>query len=176
VLARRSARVRNDLRAALRRALRLCATARRRRPRGGNRDRDLRPRLRPAEDVDVDRPDARPWLLGIAANLLRRHWRTERRRLEAYARAGDHVGSISDAAARVEIVAALDSLSRNERETLFLYAVADLSYDEIADALEIPVGTVRSRLARARGRVRQHLRNGSVVVESSRDPKESFNV
>jgi len=122
---------------------------------------------------DVTRGDARPWLLGIAANLLRRHWRTERRRLEAYARSAG--GSASeDAETRIEVVAALDSLSRDEREALFLFAVADLSYDEIAAALAIPVGTVRSRLARARGRVRERLGASSAVA--STDPKESFNV
>ncbi|HST24646.1 MAG TPA: RNA polymerase sigma factor [Gaiellaceae bacterium] len=124
---------------------------------------------------DVERADARPWLLGIAANLLRRHWRTERRRLEAYARIGGPRPS-TDAGTRVEVVAALDSLSRDERETLFLYAVADLSYEEIADALQIPVGTVRSRLSRARGRIRQRVRSESAEVAASSDPKESFNV
>jgi RNA polymerase sigma factor (sigma-70 family) len=112
--------------------------------------------------------------LGIAANLLRRHWRTERRRLEAYARAAARHAPREDLSARVEVVAALDSLSRDEREALFLFAVADLSYDEIADALEIPIGTVRSRLARARGRVRAHLGDETAVASS--DPKESFNV
>jgi RNA polymerase sigma-70 factor, ECF subfamily len=122
---------------------------------------------------DVARGDARPWLLGIAANLLRRHWRTERRRLEAYARAAG--GAVAEGAeTRVEVVAALDSLSRDERETLFLFAVADLSYEEIADALAVPVGTVRSRLARARGRMRTRLGRNEAV--SPRDPKESVNV
>lgn len=124
---------------------------------------------------DVSRADARPWLLGIAANLLRRHWRTERRGLEAYARATARQASPDDAFLRVEVVAALDSLSRDEREALFLFAVADLSYEEIADALEIPVGTVRSRLARARGRVRERLDHEQTAVAAS-DPKESFNV
>ena len=125
---------------------------------------------------DATRADARPWLFGIAANLLRRHWRTERRRLDAYARAAERGESTSGAAPAAEVVAALDSLSRDERETLFLFAVADLSYEEIADALGIPVGTVRSRLARARGRVRERLGGGSAPVASSSDPKESLNV
>jgi RNA polymerase sigma-70 factor (ECF subfamily) len=125
---------------------------------------------------DTERVDARPWLLGIAANLLRRHWRTERRRLEAYARSGVPAEAFSDAAARVEVVSALDSLSRDERETLFLFAVADLTYEEIADALRIPVGTVRSRLARARGRIRRRLGSGPAATASTSDPKESFNV
>jgi len=125
---------------------------------------------------DVRRSDARPWLLGIAANLLRRHWRTERRRLEAYARAGVRHESSSDAGARVEVVAALDSLSRDERETLFLFAVADLSYGEIADALEVPIGTVRSRLARARSRVGRSLDDSPTASGPSSDPKELLDV
>ena len=110
---------------------------------------------------DVSRPDARPWLLGIASNLLRRHWRSEHRRLSAYARAVERTdapvrGRVSD-----ELIAALDALSKDERETLFLYALADLSYDEIAAALGCPVGTVRSRLSRARGRLRAELRGAT---------------
>ena len=125
---------------------------------------------------DAARGDARPWLFGIAANLLRRHWRTERRRLEAYARAGDRAAPSAGDAAQIEVVAALDSLSRNEREALFLFAVAGLSYEEIAEALRIPIGTVRSRIARARGRVRRELGASSAAVTSSGDQKESVNV
>jgi RNA polymerase sigma factor (sigma-70 family) len=121
---------------------------------------------------DVSRDDARPWLLGIAANVLRRHWRGERRRLNAYARAAS-AGADARAHEPAEVVSALDSLSRDERETLFLYAVADLSYEEIALALDIPVGTVRSRLSRARSRVRARL---SEQATSASDAKESFNV
>jgi RNA polymerase sigma-70 factor (ECF subfamily) len=121
---------------------------------------------------DTEWDDARPWLLGIAANLLRRHWRTERRRLAAYARSLP-AGSVSAESPGIEVVEALDSLSRDERETLFLYAVADLSYEEIARALRVPIGTVRSRLARARARVRARL--GEQATQAS-DAKESFNV
>jgi RNA polymerase sigma-70 factor (ECF subfamily) len=122
---------------------------------------------------DLSRDDARPWLLGIAANVLRRHWRSERRRLNAYARAAS-VGTDGGACEPAEVVSALDSLSRDERETLFLFAVADLSYEEIAEGLGIPVGTVRSRLARARSRMRSRLAGREAVA--SRDPKESFHV
>jgi RNA polymerase sigma factor (sigma-70 family) len=108
--------------------------------------------------------DARPWLFGIAANLARRHWRTERRCLRAYARTGvdavwDEAGDIDrrlDAlAAGRELAAALAALSPGEREVLLLFAWADLGYEEIATALGIPVGTVRSRLSRGRTRVRE---------------------
>ena len=113
---------------------------------------------------DASIGDARPWLFGIAANLARRHWRTERRRLRAYARTGvdpladevDEVERRIDAlAAGPELAGALASLSARERDVLLLFAWADLNYAEIASALEIPVGTVRSRLSRARARVRE---------------------
>jgi len=120
--------------------------------------------------------DARPWLLGIAANLLRRHWRTERRRLAAYGRSAARSDAAPPDTSRAGLVAALDSISKDERETLFLYAVADLSYEEIAAALRIPVGTVRSRLARARARLRERLGDEEIALPSSRDTKESFNV
>ena len=101
---------------------------------------------------DLSRPDALPWLYGIASHVLRRHARDEQRRLRAYARiasqpqptAGD--GELVDA----DVAAALDAMRPAEREVLFLFAWADLGYEEIAQALSIPVGTVRSRLARAR--------------------------
>lgn len=97
--------------------------------------------------------DARPWLLGIASNLLRRHWRTERRRLDAYARAIRH--ERPEAAPDVDgaVLRAVARLPRREREVLLLAAWADLGYAEIARALDLPIGTVRSRLARARGRL-----------------------
>ena len=76
-------------------------------------------------------PDARPWLLGIATNLLRRHRRTEERRLRALA-------------------AALAALSPDDRDVLLLIALGDLAYDDAAEALGIPPGTVASRLNRAR--------------------------
>ena len=110
--------------------------------------------------------DARPWLYGIAANLARRHWRTERRRLRAYARTGidplcEDTGDIDrrvDAlAAGPALAAALAALRPGEREALLLFAWGDLSYEEIAVASGVPVGTVRSRLSRARGRVRELL-------------------
>jgi RNA polymerase sigma-70 factor, ECF subfamily len=103
---------------------------------------------------DASRDDARPWLLGIAANLLRRHWRSERRRLDAYARSvGAAEGELSGPVG-AQLVAALRALPRREREPLLLLAWADLSYEQIALALGLPLGTVRSRISRARARLR----------------------
>lgn len=115
---------------------------------------------------DTARPDARPWLFGIATNLLRRDRRQELRQLRAYARTGvdplldpfDGIEAKLDAASMGrELAGALARLSAEERDVLLLYAWAELSYAEIAQTLELPVGTVRSRLSRARGRVRELL-------------------
>jgi RNA polymerase sigma factor (sigma-70 family) len=103
---------------------------------------------------DTTRADARPWLLGIAANLLRRHWRSERRRLDAYARSSGRGHRELSGPIAEELAAALRALPRREREPLLLFAWADLSYEEIAAALGLPLGTVRSRMSRARGRLR----------------------
>jgi RNA polymerase sigma factor (sigma-70 family) len=102
---------------------------------------------------DRGRPDAAPWLFGIATNLLREHRRRERRE-PAFER-GVVEEQPDDRAP--DLAAALEGLSPLERETLLLYAWADLSYDEIAEALAIPVGTVRSRLSRARAHMRARL-------------------
>jgi RNA polymerase sigma factor (sigma-70 family) len=106
---------------------------------------------------DCSRVDARPWLYGIAANLIRRHWRTERRRLRALEQLDTDRSEAASGHERADLVAALDALPSREREALLLYALADLSYEEIAVALEVPIGTVRSRLSRARDRLGKRL-------------------
>jgi RNA polymerase sigma factor (sigma-70 family) len=120
-------------------------------------------------DYDSSQPDARPWLFGIATNLLRRHHRNEVRQFRAYARSAvdpildafDGVEARLDASKmRRELVEALAGVPLEELDALLLYAWAGLSYPEIACALAIPTGTVRSRLSRARGRVRAALAAG----------------
>ena len=116
---------------------------------------------------DPTRSSASPWLYGIAANLLRDHHRSERRRLLAYAKTGvdpvldggfDAVDARLDASTAGPAVArALSRLKPSDREALLLYAWADLTYREIGEALAIPVGTVRSRLSRARRQVHNTL-------------------
>jgi RNA polymerase sigma factor (sigma-70 family) len=111
--------------------------------------------------------NARPWLFGIATRLAQRHWRREERELRAYARTGldpvvpshdEHVAAQADSlAAGPGLAAALALLSREERDVLLLYAWAELSYPEIAAALSISPGTVKSRLHRVRGRLRRSL-------------------
>ncbi|MGN6869110.1 MAG: RNA polymerase sigma factor [Solirubrobacteraceae bacterium] len=111
---------------------------------------------------DLAYSDARPWLYGIANNLLRKHVRSEERRRRAYARAlerdaGDELDLIADridASAGAQVIAAaLTRLSPADRDTLLLFALTDLGYEAIALATGVPVGTVRSRLHR----VRRHL-------------------
>jgi RNA polymerase sigma factor (sigma-70 family) len=114
--------------------------------------------------------DARPWLYGIAANLIGKHTRSEVRMLRAYARTGadpvltqqettadDALSRVDSAAAHRDLARALATLAKGDREVLLMIAWADLSYAEVAAALGIPVGTVRSRLNRARTRIRAAL-------------------
>ena len=130
--------------------------------------------FRRRDSYELARADARPWLYGIAANVIGKHRRSELRMLRAFARAG--VDPIADGesdgdgdgvdtrlaagAVRAELAAALAALPRRDREVLLLVAWAELTYDEVAVALSIPVGTVRSRLNRARAGVRAALGPG----------------
>lgn len=117
---------------------------------------------------DLDRPLCRPWLYGIASNLIRDYLRRLKRKERAYL----HAQTVEDTATqsieleheRIEAVLAipeinkaLSKLNKGDREVLLLFAIAELSYEETATALEIPIGTVRSRLARARKRMQELL-------------------
>jgi RNA polymerase sigma-70 factor (ECF subfamily) len=116
---------------------------------------------------DLARDCARPWLYGIATNLIGTHRRQEQRRYRALAQSGDRDTSPSDeervadrvaaAAAGPDLAAALAALDAGERDVLLLVALAGLEYQEVAQALGIPYGTVCSRLNRARRRVRLAL-------------------
>lgn len=98
--------------------------------------------------------------------------------LRAYARTGvDPVHAEDEPAADSrELAAALAELGRDEREILLLHAWAELTDAEIAAALDLPVGTVKSRLSRAREKLRNRLDPvGQEVVETrgTRDPLEA---
>ncbi|MET0820963.1 MAG: RNA polymerase sigma factor [Aeromicrobium sp.] len=135
--------------------------------------------FRTRERFDMSRTSARPWLYGIAANLIGKHRRSEVRALRAVARAGRDpvVGSwieqtderIDAVAARQPLAAALATLSPGDRHVLLLVAWADFSYLEVAEALTIPLGTVRSRLHRARRRIRSTI--DPDVVAGSGEPE-----
>lgn len=120
-------------------------------------------------DYDLAHRNALPWLYGIASNLVRQRRRAEVRQLKALARTGvddvltDHAESVSakvtaQASTRA-LAGALARLTADERDVLLLMAWAGLSYDELAAALDIPLGTVRSRLHRARTKTRAALTN-----------------
>lgn len=109
---------------------------------------------------------ALPWLYGIATHLVAGHRRREVRRLHATARLraaavaahdqSDAVVERLDATTRWSLVAdALTRLPAGERDVLVLRVWEGLSYEEVAESLHVPVGTVRSRLNRARRRLRE---------------------
>lgn len=130
------------------------------------------------ETYDLNRDDARPWLFGIATNLLRRHHRAEAKMLKTAARAASRQAVADDSdrvAAQVDagvatgrIAHTLKSMAAIDRETLLLYAWADLTYEGIAVAMDVPVGTVRSRLNRARRTLRSQL-NLDTLDETEKD-------
>jgi RNA polymerase sigma factor (sigma-70 family) len=96
-----------------------------------------------------------PWLFGVAANVISEHRRSERRRLRAIERLAAQTPSEHSP---VEVVAALDPaliralrrLDRGDLEALLLVVWGELTYEQTAEALDVPVGTVRSRIFRAR--------------------------
>jgi RNA polymerase sigma-70 factor (ECF subfamily) len=113
---------------------------------------------------DQDRDSARPWLFGIAAHVVAKYHRSMVRRLRATARLAalrpvqddpaERAVAAVDARRRWSGVSdALAALPESDRQVLLLFAWEELSYDEIALALGIRVGTVRSRLSRARARL-----------------------
>lgn len=116
---------------------------------------------------DLDRQDARPWLFGILTRGMATHQRREQARYRAMARStyeavqdgpADQVAArVVAGAARGPLAAALAGLAPGDRDVLLLVAWGQLSYDEVADALHIPQGTVGSRLNRARRKVRKAL-------------------
>ena len=110
---------------------------------------------------DAEDRDPLPWLFGIASNLLRRHWRSQRRTLRAMSRVAvresveDETGEHVDLQRAVRAVTRqLDGMRPEVRDTVLLHAWAELTYEQIAVATGVPVGTVRSRLNRARTALR----------------------
>jgi RNA polymerase sigma factor (sigma-70 family) len=109
--------------------------------------------------------DARPWLYGIATNLLANDRRAEQRLLDTIGRmtleADEGAVLAQDLEADCALASALAKLDPVQRDVLLLFAWAELSYEEIADSLGVPLGTVRSRLSRARGVLRAELARSS---------------
>jgi RNA polymerase sigma-70 factor (ECF subfamily) len=123
---------------------------------------------------DTSRDSAKPWLLGIATNLIHNQRRQEKRQFRAYAKTGidsgldplEGIEARADARRlRPQLAAVLAALPKEEADPLLLFAWAELGYEEIAEALEVPTGTVKSRLSRARIRIREQLRLPRTTTE-----------
>ncbi|MFF9489854.1 RNA polymerase sigma factor [Streptomyces sp. NPDC014676] len=118
--------------------------------------------------LDEEGGSLRPWLLGIATNVTRNTRRAARRHAAALARlprdeavrdfADEVAGRLDDAGRLALVHAALAALRRPEREVLVLCVWSGLDYAAAAQALGVPVGTVRSRLSRARTKLAKQLK------------------
>ncbi|HUR02390.1 MAG TPA: RNA polymerase sigma factor [Nonomuraea sp.] len=118
---------------------------------------------------DRERGEVRPWLYGIATNLIALHRRTETRKLAALRRSAatrggaDHgheervVSRVDAANEQARLTAELQALPDRDRDVLLLSALGELSHEEVAKALGIPYGTVGSRLSRVRRKLRAAL-------------------
>src|SRR5215469_2116722 len=114
-----------------------------------------------------DGRDCLPWLYGIATRLVHRHWRSEASQLRLLARTGtDPVtepftervdAAVSADSAKARLAGALARLPASQRDALLLLVWAELSYDQIAAATGVPIGTIQSRISRARHRLRKQL-------------------
>jgi RNA polymerase sigma factor (sigma-70 family) len=121
--------------------------------------------FRRRESFDPSVGDPRAWLFGITNNLLRAHWREQQHLLALEARIAGEPGppateSNDKALERwvaPRLARALSLLSQDQRDVLLLHAWADLSSEDIASALGVPAGTIRSRLSRARAELRDYL-------------------
>jgi RNA polymerase sigma factor (sigma-70 family) len=126
--------------------------------------------LRRAHSYQPLRDTALPWLLGIATNVLRRFARQEEAMLRAYARTGidpavkaGDTSRVEGPAVQRELAGALAALRAEHREVLLLHALGELSNAEIAAALDVPEGTVKAWLHRARTAAASHLATAGVV-------------
>lgn len=128
------------------------------------------------ERYDPAKGSVRAWLYGIATNLQRMHLRSDARRERAFERAAVQLtGSgmafdradeeVATSAELQRVNTALSLLSERHREILVLFVWEYLSYEEIAAALDIELGTVRSRLARARAELRKLAGIGAMLPD-----------
>jgi RNA polymerase sigma-70 factor (ECF subfamily) len=134
-------------------------------------------------DKDLPPGKVLPWLYGIATNVIHNRRRSERRFRAVLARVPavtdePDFGEETDARLDDErqMKGALDLLAQlgpREQDVFVLCAWSGLSYEDAALALDIPVGTVRSRLSRARGRLREldpgdgHEQSGTPNIEEA---------
>jgi RNA polymerase sigma-70 factor (ECF subfamily) len=132
--------------------------------------------FRHRDRYDITRPDARPWLYGIAVRQIGKHRRARARRLTALRAAPPElvtedfgpraVERVTAEQLRPRLAAVLSGLPRQDRELLLLVAWAGLSYEESAQALGLTVSAVKSRLHRIRIRTRRALGGVNPALEA----------
>ena len=116
-------------------------------------------------DVDVAEGMVLPWLYGVATNVCRNATRSQRRYRQALQRmppvqptpdfSGDIEARLDDERQMQSVLALVGRLRKEEQDVFWLCGWSELGYEEAATALRVPVGTVRSRLSRARARLRE---------------------
>jgi RNA polymerase sigma-70 factor, ECF subfamily len=127
-----------------------------------------------------------PWLYGIATNVIRNRRRSERRFSAALRRVPnpdsepsfDELADarIDDVRQMEQVLALVERLPKHEQDVFALCAWSELGYEDAALALDVPIGTVRSRLSRARGRLREldpafgHEEGGSASAQEALEP------
>lgn len=118
------------------------------------------------EDYDPNYPSSKPWLFGIASRLAKQHLRTRARTRELRERKTKEPDQqaitgpeqrLNELALSMPVADALTELPERDRDPLLLYVWGDLTYEEIGRSLDLPVGTVRSRIHRARRVLRERL-------------------
>src|SRR5215813_4188975 len=133
--------------------------------------------------VNLDGGSLRPWLLGIAINVHRNMARAARRHQDGLSRlppalpvpdfADDLAGQLDDARQLAKVLAAVDRLRTDEREVIALCVWSELDYAAAAQALGVPTGTVRSRLSRARRKLRRLAADGAAGSNVDLEPQAS---
>ncbi|MEK0099142.1 RNA polymerase sigma factor [Streptomyces sp. NPDC056002] len=136
---------------------------------------------RSRERLHEDGGSLRPWLLGIATHKAENVRRGLRRRRAFLARqrqspvvpdfASEVAGRVDDARRLAAVQDALDRLRRHERDVLTLCVWSGLDYQQAAEALDIPVGTVRSRLSRARAKLARFADEARTSEMKQRNPE-----
>ena len=117
------------------------------------------------DEVQLTRESIRPWLLGVATNLIRNDWRSRRRRDAALRRvalttltsidgpADEIAAKLEDERRMKELLHQLSLIPTDQQEVIALVLWSELSYEEAATTLGVPIGTIKSRLSRARRRL-----------------------
>jgi RNA polymerase sigma factor (sigma-70 family) len=138
--------------------------------------------FRNRRSYDTGRDDARPWLYGIAINVISQYQRAQRRYARMLAAvpgipatdvvADEVLDRVTAAQLRPRIMQALGELSDDDRELVLLVAWAELSYEQAAQALGIPLGTVRSRLHRIRVKLRRAAGPSLLPPQRTREDRQ----